>query len=135
MILAEIGVGDLLWSIFWIFLMIMYIMILFNILGDLFRDHEESGAKKALWVIFLVIFPYLTALVYLIVRGEGMAKRTRAAQESAQKQFAEYVQSVAGGGDSGGHSPVEQIESAKKLLDAGVIDQAEFETLKQKALS
>lgn len=131
MVLADIGVGDLLWSIFWIFLMIMYIMILFNILGDLFRNHEQSGVSKAIWVIFLVIFPYLTALVYLIVHGDGMAERARQAQASAQKQFDDYVQSVAGGGSS----PAQQIAAAKELLDAGTIDAAEFEQLKAKALS
>ena len=101
----------------------------FSILGDLFRDHDTSGWGKAAWVLFLVIAPFLTALIYLIARGNGMAKRSMAAQADAQKQFNEYVQSVAGSG-----SPTEQIAQAKQLLDSGAIDQAEFDRLKAKAL-
>ena len=123
---------DFLWTTLVIFAFIAYLMILFNILVDLFwRDHKTSGCVKAIWVIFLVIFPYLTALVYLIVHGDGMAERARQAQASAQKQFDDYVQSVAGGGSS----PAQQIAAAKELLDAGTIDAAEFEQLKAKALS
>lgn len=100
-----------------------------SILSDLFRDHETSGWAKAAWVIFLLIFPFLTAFVYLIARGGGMAKRNMKAQADAQQQFNEYVQSVASG-----QSPADQIASAKSLLDAGTIDQAEFDRLKAKAL-
>ncbi len=109
--------------------MVMYCMILFSILGDLFRDHDTSGWGKAAWVLFLVIAPFLAALIYLIARGNGMAKRSMAAQADAQKQFNEYVQSVAGSG-----SPTDQIAQAKQLLDSGAIDQAEFDRLKAKAL-
>ena len=129
MILADVNLGEILWTTLVIFFMIMYFMILFSILGDLFRDHEESGWAKAVWVIFLIIFPFLTALIYLIVRGNGMAKRNMKAQADAQKQFNEYVQSVASSG-----SPADQIAQAKGLLDSGAIDQAEYDRLKAKAL-
>ena len=128
-ILADINLGEILWTTLVIFFMVMYFMILFSILGDLFRDHDTSGWGKAAWVLFLVIAPFLTALIYLIARGNGMAKRSMAAQADAQKQFNEYVQSVAGSG-----SPTEQIAQAKQLLDSGAIDQAEFDRLKAKAL-
>jgi ABC-type multidrug transport system fused ATPase/permease subunit len=131
MILADINLGEILWTTLVIFFMIMYFMILFSILGDLFRDHEVSGWGKAAWVIFLIIFPFLTALVYLIVRGNGMAERSLKAQAAAQQQFNEYVQQVA----AGGATPADQIARAKELLDAGAIDQAEFDALKAKALS
>ena len=129
MILADVNLGEILWTTLVIFFMVMYFMILFSILGDLFRDHETSGWAKAAWVIFLVLAPFLTALIYLIARGGGMAKRNLAAQADAQKQFNEYVQSVASSG-----SPTEQIAQAKQLLDSGAIDQAEFDRLKAKAL-
>jgi ABC-type multidrug transport system fused ATPase/permease subunit len=130
MLLAAVNLGEILWVTLVIFFMIMYFMILFSILGDLFRDHETSGWVKALWVVFLIIFPFLTALIYLIVRGGGMAKRQAAAQAEAQKQFNEYVQNVAGS-----KSPAEQIADAKALLDAGTISQADFDAIKAKALS
>ncbi|HMR94662.1 MAG TPA: zinc metalloprotease HtpX family protein [Microthrixaceae bacterium] len=129
MILADVNLGDILWTTLVIFFMVMYFMILFSILGDLFRDHDTSGWGKAAWVLFLVIAPFLAALIYLIARGNGMAKRSMAAQADAQKQFNEYVQSVAGSG-----SPSDQIAQAKQLLDSGAIDQAEFDRLKAKAL-
>lgn len=129
MILADVNLGEILWTTLVIFFMVMYFMILFSILGDLFRDHDTSGWGKAAWVLFLVIAPFLAALIYLIARGNGMAKRSIAAQADAQKQFNEYVQSVAGSG-----SPSDQIAQAKQLLDSGAIDQAEFDRLKAKAL-
>ena len=129
MILADVNLGEILWTTLVIFFMVIYFMILFSILGDLFRDHDTSGWGKAAWVLFLVIAPFLAALIYLIARGNGMAKRSMAAQADAQKQFNEYVQSVAGSG-----SPSDQIAQAKQLLDSGAIDQAEFDRLKAKAL-
>lgn len=130
MILADVNLGEILWTTLVIFFMVMYFMILFSILGDLFRDHDTSGWGKAAWVLFLVFFPFITALIYLIVRGNGMAKRNLKAQADAQQQFNEYVQSVATSG-----SPADQIAQAKQLLDSGAIDQAEYESLKAKALS
>lgn len=129
MILADINLGEILWTTLVIFFMVMYFMILFSILGDLFRDHDTSGWAKAAWVIFLVIAPFLTALIYLIARGNGMAKRSMKAQADAQQQFNDYVQTVASS-----QAPADQIASAKALLDAGTIDQGEFDRLKAKAL-
>jgi hypothetical protein len=131
MILADISLGDVLWTTLVVFFMVMYFMILFSILGDLFRDHETSGWAKAVWVIFLVFFPFLTALVYLIVRGGGMAERNLKAQARAQQQFDQYVQNVAGSAKT----PAEQIADAKQLLDAGTITAEEFEAIKAKALA
>ncbi len=130
MILADVNLGEILWTTLVIFFMVMYFMILFSILGDLFRDKDTSGWGKAAWVIGLIFLPFLTALIYLIARGNGMAERNLKAQATAQKQFNEYVKDVAG--SSG--SAADQIAQAKQLLDSGAIDQAEFDQLKAKAL-
>ncbi len=118
-----------LWSTIVIFAFIAYLMILFNILTDLFwRDHKTSGFIKAIWVIFLILLPYLTALVYLIVRGNGMAARAREAAATAKQQTDDYIKHAAG------RSPAQEIADAKGLLDTGAITQAEFDALKAKAL-
>ena len=121
---------DILWFIIISYVFIAYLMLLFNILADVFRDEELSGAGKAGWTIFLVLVPLLAALVYLISRGSGMAARQHA---HIQRQVAEqddYIRSVAG--DQSGTS---QIAEAKALLDSGAISQSEFEALKAKALA
>ena len=111
------------------FVLIVYLLILFQIIGDLFRDSELGGGYKVLWIIGLVILPGLTAIIYIIARGRGMAERQRASLARAKSDTDAYIRNVAG------KSPAEQIADAKALLDAGTINQAEFERLKQKALS
>lgn len=123
------------WDVFWLivsaFVFISYLMVLFNILGDLFRDRELKGGWKAVWVICLLILPLLTALVYLIARGAGMAKRATQAAKDADDAMRSYIRSASGGGTS----PAEQIATAKQLLEAGTITQSEFDSLKAKALA
>ena len=98
-------------------------------LVDLFwRDHKTSGVVKAIWVIFLILLPYLTALVYLIARGTGMAERAREQALQAKKETDDYIRTAAG------RSPAQEIADAKALLDGGTISQAEFDALKAKAL-
>lgn len=121
---------DFLWHFLIIFAWIAYLLVLFQILTDLFwRDHKTSGFAKAIWVILLIVFPWLTALVYLISRGNGMAERAREAAAAAKKQTDDYIREAAG------RSPAEEIAHAKELLDAGTISQSEFDALKTKALS
>ena len=132
-LLGAINLGELLWLMLAIFFMVIYFMILFTILGDLFRDHDTSGWVKAAWIIGLIIAPFLVALIYLIARGGGMAKRAQAAQVQAQKQFAEYARNVAA--QSGEGTATDEIARAKQLLDSGTITNEEFEALKAKALS
>ncbi|WP_374158575.1 hypothetical protein ACEWX3_02170 [Mycobacterium sp. G7A2] len=121
---------DFLWTTLVIFAFIAYLMILFNILVDLFwRDHKTSGWVKAIWVIFLIVLPYLTALVYLIARGKGMAERAREQAMAAKRETDDYIKQAAG------RSPAQEIADAKNLLETGTISQAEFDTLKAKALS
>jgi hypothetical protein len=104
-------------------------MILFQVVADLFRDTEVGGLSKAVWILGLVFLPMLTALVYVISRGKGMAERQRATQERAKSDTDAYIRRVAG------KSPAEQIAEAKALLDAGTINQGEFGKLKAKDLA
>jgi hypothetical protein len=132
MVLADVSFGDIFWSMLEFFFLFIWILILFHVFGDLFRDHSLSGGAKTLWVLFLVFLPFLAVFVYLIARGPGMAERSAAQQQRAQQQFDGYVRDVAA---TGGVTPTEQIAKAKELLDAGAIDQSEFDRLKAKALS
>ncbi|NGP06637.1 SHOCT domain-containing protein [Rhodococcus sp. 14C212] len=120
---------DIIWFIIVSFAFIAYLMVLFSIIGDLFRNHQQSGWIKAIWIVFLIFLPFLTALVYLIVNGKGMAERS--AREYAQVKQAQdsYIREVAG------KSPAEHIADAKALLDAGTITEAEYQALKAKALA
>jgi hypothetical protein len=120
---------SIIWIVIWSFVFVAYLFVLFYILSDLFRDHRLSGWWKALWIIFLIFFPYLTALVYVIARGKGMSERQLAAVQQARSQTDAYIRDVAG------KSPAEHIADAKALLDNGTITQQEFEQLKAKALA
>ncbi len=130
MILAEFGTGQVLWSVLWIFMFVVWFWLLITIFGDIFRDKEMSGWGKAGWTIFVIVFSFLGILIYLIVRGRGMQERSIEAAKDQQQAFDSYVRNVSSGAD-----PTAQIERAKSLLDSGAIDQAEFENLKRKALA
>ena len=121
---------DFFWLLVWSFFFVAYLILLFQILTDLFRDRELSGWMKAVWSILLLLFPFLTAFVYLIVRGNGMAERQAAVMRAARAQTDQYIQETAGHA-----SPADQIHTAKALLDAGTITEPEFDRLKAKALS
>jgi len=121
---------EVFWTMLIFFAFVIWIWILITVLIDLFRRHDTSGWMKVLWIIFIIVLPYLGVFVYLIAEHKGMAERAIKQQQSAQKQMDEYVKSVAGSTD-----PTEQIAKAKQLLDAGTISQAEFDQIKQKALA
>jgi hypothetical protein len=120
---------DSLYLIISVFLFVAYLIVLFHVVVDLFRDAELAGGYKALWLIALIFLPLLTALVYVIARGKGMAGRQRAAFQRAQSDTEAYIRQVAG------KSPAEQISDAKALLDAGTITPDEYQRLKAKALA
>jgi ABC-type multidrug transport system fused ATPase/permease subunit len=120
---------DLLTLLFSTFLFVAYLFVLFQIVTDLFRDSEMGGGAKALWIIGLVFLPMLTAIVYIIARGKGMATRQQASLNRMKSESESYIRQVAG------RSPAADIAEAKALLDAGTITQAEFERLKARALS
>ena len=117
---------DVLWTTFVVFVWVMFIVILINVLIDLFRSHDLSGWAKAGWLVVLVILPFLGVLIYLIARGGGMQQRAIKQQQHDVEQLKKMV------GSSDG--PADQIAQAKALLDSGAINQAEFEKLKAKAL-
>ena len=118
-----------LWTMLIIFFMVFYFMLLFMVLLDIFRDHKMSGWIKLLWIVALLFFHFITLFVYVIFRGRGMGERQQAAAVENQEARQAYIQSMAG------TNPTEQIASAKALLDAGTITQAEFDSLKTKALA
>ena len=120
---------NIIWFIFVSFAFLAYLMFMFQIIGDLFRDHTASGWVKALWMICLIFFPFLTAIIYLVVRGKGMYARQSAAITAARASQDDYIRNVAS------TSPGDQIAQAKGLLDSGAISQAEFDALKAKALA
>ena len=126
---------DSFWDFFWFtisfFLLFAYLMVLFQIVSDLFRDRSVSGVMKAVWIICLIFFPFITMVVYLIARGQGMAERNLAAAQGAQAQADAYIRSVS----TGASSPSDEIQRAKALLDSGAISQTEFDQLKAKALA
>jgi len=121
---------DILWFIIISYVFIAYLMLLFNILADVFRDEELSGFGKAGWTMFLVLAPLLAALIYLISRGSDMAARQRAHLQRQVAEQDDYIRSVAGS-----QSGTSQVADAKALLDSGAITQSEFEALKAKALA
>ena len=116
---------------FWFYILITCIWIFITVIIDIFRDPTLNGWAKALWIIFLVVVPFLAAFIYLIARGKSMSERRMKESVDAQAQSNEYIRSVAGSTSS----PSAEIESAKKLLDSGAITQAEYDSLKAKALA
>lgn len=126
---ADVNFGDLLLLVFEVFLFVAWIWILISIIGDLFRDHEMSGWAKGIWIIFLVFIPFLSALVYLIARGNGMRDRAIKAQTDAKAHFDEYVREQASS------SPAEELHKLNDLREKGALSQAEFDQAKAKLLA
>lgn len=124
------SIWDFFIYIFWVYILLSCIVVFFAVIGDIFRDNTLNGWAKALWIIFLVVVPFLAALVYVIARGRGMSERPTARSSAQRAEADTYIRSVASSS-----SPVADIDQAKKLLDAGAISPAEFETLKSKALA
>jgi len=121
---------DILWTMMIFFLFVIWIWILITVFADIFRRRDVGGGSKALWIIFVIVLPYLGVLVYLIANHDGMAERNVKQIQAQQEQMDNYVKSVAGSGGAAA-----EIEKAKGLLDSGAITQAEFDTIKQKALA
>ncbi|MFC9833810.1 PLDc N-terminal domain-containing protein [Rhodococcus sp. NPDC127530] len=123
------GFWEFFWFIFVCFAFAAYLSVLFSIISDLFRDRETSGWVKAIWIFFLFFVPFLSALIYLIVRSDSMAKRSMAAAHQVKQAQDSYIRDVAG------QSPAQQIADAKALLDSGAITDAEFQAIKAKTLA
>jgi hypothetical protein len=130
MLAASYPFLDVIWTMFIFFLWIIWFWLLFTVFIDIFRRHDLSGGKKALWLIFVIILPYLGVFIYLITQNEGITQRNIDRAQSQKAQFDDYVRTTAGGGGAAA-----EIERAKGLLDSGAITQAEFDSIKQKALA
>jgi putative oligomerization/nucleic acid binding protein/phospholipase D-like protein len=127
MILADVGLAELFWTVLWLFFLFMFIWVFVALVSDLFRDHTLSGWAKAGWIILLVLFPLVGSLIYLIVRGKGMTERSIAAQQQAQAQFDSYVRQAAG---PSGNSSVDDLARLAELRSNGHLSDAEYETMK-----
>jgi len=132
MVLGTFAVGEVFLSMLWFFLFFIWIYMLITVFSDIFRSHDMSGWAKALWLIFVIVLPYLGVFVYLIARGGSMAERSIRSQQRSQAQFDDYVRTVASTGPS---SVAVELEHLAKLRDQGTITGEEFATLKAKALA
>lgn len=120
---------DFMWYTLVIFAFVAYLLILWNIIGDLFSNREMPGWHKAVWVVFLILFPYITAIVYVVMHGQGMVDRERAGAAEIQRAEDKYAQYLAAP-----VTPAQEIAAGKKLLDEGAITPQQFDTLKAKVL-
>ena len=127
--LADYPFLNFIWLMIVFFAFVIWIWLLITVFADIFRRRDIGGGLKALWIIFVIIAPYLGVLIYLIAEHNGMADRSEQQMKSMQKQQDDYIKSVAGS------SPADQVAQAKQLLDSGAITQAEFDTMKAKALA
>src|SRR3954453_15202215 len=130
MLLADFTFGQALLTVLEIFIFAAWLMVLFSIIGDVFRDHGLSGWGKAAWVLFLIFVPFLAAFIYLIARGSGMRERALAQQQEAQKQLDAYVRQTAGGG-----SAADELTKLAKLHDDKKLSDEEFERAKGKIVA
>jgi Short C-terminal domain/Phospholipase_D-nuclease N-terminal len=121
---------DVVWSMLVFFGFVIWISLLFTVFGDVFRRDDISGFGKAAWLLFVIVLPYLGVFIYLIAHSKGMAERRLQKTQEAQTQFDDYVRTTASKGGAAA-----EIDKAKQLLDSGAITQAEFDSLKAKALA
>jgi uncharacterized membrane protein YcjF (UPF0283 family) len=121
---------EIFWTILVFFGFVIWLWLLFTVIWDIFRRQDASGWVKVLWIIVVILLPFLGVFIYLIAEHKGLAERSAKQQKEGEEQTAQYVRSVAGQSD-----PTSQIANAKTLLDKGTITQAEFDQIKQKALA
>ena len=123
------SIWNAIWVAFVAFLFINVLLFMFAVIVDLFRDKELSGVTKAVWIVVLVLVPILGLLIYMLVRGDGMAQRAVAEQAAAEESFQSYVRDVAGGGAAS------ELERASALHASGSLSDDEYASLKSKILS
>ena len=129
MLAAEFGVGQAVWTMFWFFIFFLWIMLVFQVVVDIFRSTDLSGGMKALWVLFVFVTPYLGVFVYLIARGSKMGERQLALAKQQEVQAREYIRDAAGS-----VGPATELSRLNDLRKEGVIDDAEFAAMKAKIL-
>jgi len=127
---AEFQVGQVLWSMMWFFLFFIWIMLLFQVFADLFRSDDLSGVSKVIWIIAILILPYLGVFIYLIARGGKMAEHNMKAAQDADAQFRQYVKETAGSG-----SAADEIARLSQLHKDGTLSDEEYAKLKAKVVS
>lgn len=130
MFASDFGVGQLVWSFLWFFLFVMWIVLVVSVIGDLFRDREASGVTKLLWTVVIVFMPYLGVLLYILLRGRGMAERNIKDAQAQEAAFRQYVQQAAGTG-----GPADQLAKLVELHEKGKISDAEFASMKSKIIA
>jgi predicted PurR-regulated permease PerM len=130
LVAADYPFLDVLWTMFIFFLWIIWFFLLFRVIVDIFRRKDIGGGSKTLWLLFVILLPFLGVFVYLIVNSNEMADRDVKSAQASQQQFDSYVKDVAGSGGAAA-----EIDKAKQLLDSGAITQEEFNSLKAKALA
>jgi hypothetical protein len=123
--------GEFLWTLLIFYFIFFYFIILFRILADLFSNHALSGWAKAGWIIFLLILPFISMIVYLTTQAQGMTERAMAQAKAASEAEQSYIREVAGSASD----PTAQIAKAHDLLSSGAITQDEFDAIKAKALA
>jgi len=126
----DFGLGDVIVSMFWFMLLVVWIWMIIAIFGDIFRDHELGGGAKALWTLFIIIIPWLGALVYLIVRGRSMNERALRAAKANDEHMRAYVRDAAGT-----TSTADELRKLTALRDEGVLSQEDYEKAKAKTLA
>ncbi len=130
MLAADYPFLDVLWTMFIFFAWVIWFWLLITVFADVFRRHDIGGGAKALWLIFVIVLPFLGVFIYLITQSKNMAERNMKQAQAQQAQMDQYVKSVAGSGGAAA-----EIEKAKGLLDSGAISQAEYDSIKAKALA
>lgn len=128
MLATDFGVGQVVLSMLWFFLFFMWIMLVFHVIGDIFRSHDLSGGGKAVWLLFVIVLPYLGIFVYLVARGSKMGEHAVAAAQANEAAAREYIKQAAG--TSG--SAADELTRLADLKEKGVIDDAEFKSMKAK---
>jgi Short C-terminal domain/Phospholipase_D-nuclease N-terminal len=129
LIAADYPFLDVFWTMLVFFVWVAWFMLLFRVIGDIFRRDDLSGLGKTGWLIFAILLPFLGVFIYLITQNEGMTQREIDRVQARRAQYDEQIRAAAGGGATA------EIEKAKQLLDSGAITQAEFDAIKQKALA
>jgi Short C-terminal domain/Phospholipase_D-nuclease N-terminal len=129
-IAADYPFLDVVWTMFIFFAWVIWFWLLITVFADVFRRHDIGGGAKALWLIFVIVLPFLGVFIYLLTQNEGMTQRNLERDRGQQAQLDEYVRATAGTGGA-----TAEIEKAKALLDSGALTQSEFDAIKQKALA
>ncbi len=125
---AEFGTGQVLWSILWFFLFFVWIMLIFQIFGDIIRSDDMGGAAKAIWSIFIIFLPFLGIFIYLIARGGKMGERQMKAMQAQEAAMQDYIRTTAGTGASA----ADELAKLADLHSQGKLDDAEYAAAKAK---